>query len=146
MELMALPITMVTAGGAALISVWLAMRIGAIRRARGISIGDGGDQALVARMRAHANFVEYAPFILILIGVIELAHGPSLWLWVASVVFLLARVAHPFGMDGVRGCRMAGTVATLGLLIVLGIYAVATPLLAPASSHAEKIDLTPRQG
>src|SRR5690242_20921870 len=96
----ALPITLTTAGAAALINVWLAFRVGQARHASGVLIGDGGDERLTARMRAQANFVEYAPFVLILIGLIELTRGPSLALWIASAAFLLARLAHPLGMDG----------------------------------------------
>ena len=69
-----------------------------------------------------------ALFILILIAVIEASQGPSLWLWLASVAFLLARVAHPFGMDGVRWCRAGGILVTFLLLLGLGLYAVLTPL------------------
>ena len=129
-----LPITLVTAGAAALINAWLVFRVGQVRRASGISIGDGGDQRLIARMRAQANFVENAPFILILIGLIELGQGPSLWLWVASIAFLLARIVHPLGMDGMRWGRMAGTIVTLLLLIGLGLYAVLTPWLQDAAA------------
>jgi uncharacterized membrane protein YecN with MAPEG domain len=146
MELVTLPITLVAAGGAAIINFWLAMRISALRRAHGISLGDGGNSQLTARMRAHANFTEYAPFILILIGLIELTHGPSLWLWLASVAFLIARVAHPFGMDGVRWCREVGTAVTMALLLGLGLYAVLTPFGTPATTHAEKVIIGPPRG
>ncbi|HEU4960669.1 MAG TPA: MAPEG family protein [Sphingomonas sp.] len=144
MGIAALPITLVTAGGAALIALWLAIRTGRARRAAGVSIGDGGDERLRARMRAQANYVESAPFILILIGLIETTEGPSLWLWAASVVFLLARVAHPFGMDGIRYCRTVGATVTMVLLLGLGLYAVLTPLTAPATRPATIVG--PSQG
>lgn len=145
MAIMTLPITLVTAGGAALIALWLAIRTGTVRRASGVSIGDGGDQRLAARMRAQANYTESAPFILILIGVIEASQGPSLWLWAASVAFLLARVAHPFGMDGMRWCRAAGATVTLLLLLALGLYAVMTPL-GVASPSRPTIEMAPARG
>ncbi len=53
-----LPITLVTAGAAAIINLWLALRTGAVRRASKVDVGDGGNEALIRRMRAHANFVE----------------------------------------------------------------------------------------
>jgi uncharacterized membrane protein YecN with MAPEG domain len=146
MELVMLPITMVTAGGAALINVWLAFRVGQARHASGVMIGDGGNERLTARMRAQANFVEYAPFILILIGLIELTAGPSLWLWLASVLFLLARLAHPFGMDGVRWCRMIGSTVTLLLLVALGLYAVVTPLRTSAVHPHPTFEAVPPRG
>eukprot|EP01035_Chromulina_nebulosa_P008312 gene8313-11268_t len=67
-----LPVTLMAAGGSALIAFWLALRTGGARRAAKVSIGDGGDMTLIARMRAQANFTEYTPFIVILIGLIEL--------------------------------------------------------------------------
>jgi uncharacterized membrane protein YecN with MAPEG domain len=142
----ALPITLTTAGAAALINVWLAFRVGRARHASGVLIGDGGDERLTARMRAQANFVEYAPFVLILIGLIELTRGPSLGLWIASAAFLLARLAHPFGMDGVRWCRMFGAAVTLLLLIGLGLYAVAIAFSPAAGPARPTIEMAPLRG
>src|SRR3546814_11828308 len=71
-------------------------------------------------MRAQANFVENAPFIVILIGLIEFAQGSSIWLWVVSAIFLIVRVAHALGMEGLRHGRLAGAVVTMLLLVVLG--------------------------
>ena len=123
--------TLVTAGAAALINLWLAMRTGSVRSKSKVSIGDGGNDALIRRMRAHANFVEYAPFVLILIGLIEFSCGSSWWLWGVSAAFLLARVAHPLGMDGLPAGRMVGTLVTFLLLLGLGGFAIALPFLAP---------------
>lgn len=129
-----LPITVMTAGAAALINLWLAMRTGSIRKAAKIDIGDGGNAQLIRRMRAHANFVEYTPFIVILIGLIEFTTGTSLWLWAVSGVFLLGRVGHALGMDGLPGGRMAGTIITFLLLLGLGGYAVVLPYLPHAAT------------
>src|SRR5918998_3828282 len=96
---MILPITLTIAGAAALLNVWLARRVGQMRLAHKVSIGDGGNEALIARMRAQANFIEYTPFFLILLGLIELAIGSRVWLWVVAVIYILARIAHAFGMD-----------------------------------------------
>ena len=129
-------ISLVTAGAAAIINLWLAMRAGSVRTKAKISIGDGGNDVLIRRMRAHANFVEYAPFILILIALIEFTTGSSWWLWGASAAFLLARVAHPLGMDGLPIGRMLGTLITFALLLGLGGYAISVPLLA---SHGKSM-------
>ncbi|MEN2786316.1 MAPEG family protein [Sphingomonas qilianensis] len=124
-----LPITLATTGGAAIIALWLGMRVGQIRRAAQVSIGDGGNTALIARMRAQSNYVEYAPFIVALIAVLEFTTGSSTWLWGAAILFLIARVVHPLGMDGMKGGRMAGTLITFLLLLGLGGYAIALPLI-----------------
>ena len=137
-----LPVTLMAAGGSALIAVWLALRTGAARRAAKVSIGDGGDMKLIARMRAQANFTEYTPFALILIGLIELTAGTSTWLWIAGALLLIARIAHGLGMDGLRAGRAFGIAVTLLLLIGLALYAVALPLIG--AHHTPKtIELTP---
>src|SRR3546814_7800855 len=88
-------------------------------------------------MRAQANFVENAPFIVILIGLIEFAQGSSIWLWVVSAIFLIVRVAHALGMEGLRHGRLAGAVVTMLLLVVLGAYAVLLPFREPPRTQIE---------
>jgi uncharacterized membrane protein YecN with MAPEG domain len=60
---MILPITLSAAGAAALINLWLAIRVGRVRTSEKVLMGDGGNEGVIAAMRAHANFVEYTPFI-----------------------------------------------------------------------------------
>ena len=51
-------------------------------------------------MRAHSNYIESAPFVLVLVGTIELASTTSpVWLWLVGGLYLLGRVAHGVGMD-----------------------------------------------
>jgi uncharacterized membrane protein YecN with MAPEG domain len=138
-----LPIALVSAGAAAILNLWLAMRTGAIRRQAGVSIGDGGNEALIRRMRAHANFIESAPFLVILIALIEFTTGSSVWLWGASVLFVLARIAHALGMDGMRIGREAGTMVTFALLLALGGYAVTLPFLAPPVHSVPVVSAVP---
>ncbi len=114
-----LPATLATAAACGVLSVWMAMRIGQIRRGRRIWMGDGGDAQLVGRMRAQANFVEYAPFVLILLALLELARGPSIWAWGYGAVFVVARILHVFGMDGWKPGRMIGAILTLLILLLL---------------------------
>jgi uncharacterized membrane protein YecN with MAPEG domain len=146
METITMPITLATAGGAGIIALWLGLRAGRVRSGAKISIGDGGNAVLIARMRAQANYVEYAPFIVILIAVIEFATGTSTWLWVAAILFLLARVAHPFGMDGIKGARSFGTIVTFLLLLGLGGYAIALPLIAHETGAGAKVEVVPAAG
>lgn len=138
---MILPISLSTAGAAALINIWLALRCGQVRTREKISIGDGGNEALTRRMRAHSNFVEFTPFILILIGLIEMANGTSTWLWIISSLYLIGRLAHGFGMDGNDKLRGAGIMVTLLTLAALGIYAVAIPHLAGSAATVLPADI-----
>lgn len=131
MDAIILPVALATAAACALINLWLAIRVGQVRRAERISIGDGGSERLTARMRAQLNFVEYAPFILILIGLIELAVGTHWWLWGAAAAFVIARILHPFGMDGVwKPGRMIGIAVTFLVLIGLAGVAATVPFFS----------------
>ena len=134
MSSIALPITLMTAGAAAILNLWLAMRTGSVRTKAKIDIGDGGNALLIRRMRAHANFIEYAPFALILIAAIELAGGSPSWLWGLGGAFVAARIAHGLGMTGLPGGRMVGTIITFALLLGLGGYAVVLPYLPHAAT------------
>lgn len=121
---MELEITLVIAAAAALLNIWLSMRVGRVRQAQKISIGDGGSDLLARRMRAHANFAEYTPFFLILLALVELARGAALWLWIVAIVYVLGRIAHAFGMDGRGRWRMIGILTTMLGLLVLAAYAL----------------------
>jgi uncharacterized membrane protein YecN with MAPEG domain len=131
-----LPITLTMAGAAALVNIWLANRVGSVRRAARVSIGDGGNDALARRMRAQANFVEYTPFFLILLALIELATGSPAWLWGVGAVYMLGRLAHAFGMDGRTRARTIGIMATMFILLGLAVYALVIPYLAQPGTAA----------
>jgi uncharacterized membrane protein YecN with MAPEG domain len=140
-----LPVTLVTAAAAALINFWLALRVGRIRMSEKVLVGDGGNLRLVARMRAHANLTEYAPFVLILMALIELAHGSSIWLWIAGAVFIAGRVLHMFGMDGWQPGRRVGIATTMVVMLGLAICAAILPFYhtTPAPITPAPIDLMP---
>lgn len=121
---MKLEITLIIAAAAALINLWLAVRVGRVRTSEKVSVGDGGNELLVRRMRAHSNFTEYAPFFLILLALVELAWGSNIWLWGAAILFILGRIAHAFGMDGNGKLRMFGIASTMLVLLGLAIYAL----------------------
>jgi uncharacterized protein len=127
-----LPITLTAVGLAAIINIWLSIRVGQVRTREKVSIGDGGNEAVIRRMRAHSNYIENTPFILALIAAIELARGsgnPS-WLFWAMSAYFLARVLHALGMDGLKAGRMIGTLATLIMQLGLAGYALAIPYMA----------------
>lgn len=126
---MLLPITLTIAGAAALMNIWLGFRVSLLRRRYKVSVGDGGQAPILARMRAHSNFIEYAPFFLILLAAIELARGSEDMLWVAGIVFIVGRLLHPFGMDraGANALRAIGILLTWLSLLGLAAYALVLP-------------------
>lgn len=119
-----LPVALISAGAFALLNFWLGLRISRMRIAEKILVGDGGNLKLIARMRAQLNFVEYAPLVLILIALIELARGTQAWLWGVAFAFVIGRVLHAFGMDGWRPGRMIGILVTMLTMLGLAAYAV----------------------
>ena len=58
-------ITPIYAGLLAIVYFLLSWRIISMRGPGGPSFGDGGDPVLLRRIRAHGNFAEYVPFLLI---------------------------------------------------------------------------------
>lgn len=123
-------VTLITAGVCAFIALVLAVRCTQIRRSASIGFGDGGNDMLIARMRAHANFSEYVPLLLILIGVIEFKVGSGPSVAVAGVALILVRIAHAVGMalPVPNAPRVVGTAGTFTLLIALGVWAIVLAL------------------
>jgi uncharacterized membrane protein YecN with MAPEG domain len=126
--MLSLPVTLTIAAGAALVNIWLMIRCGQARTKGGVSIGDGGDDFLIRRMRAHANFVESAPFVLVLLAALEATGGTNNWLWGLGILFIFGRLAHGLGMDGgsLGKGRMVGTLITMVTLIGLAGWALWT--------------------
>ena len=133
-----LPVSLTFAGALALVNLWLATRVVRVRRSGKVLMGDGDNPLLLCRMRAQANFVEYTPFILILMALIELAGGPKPWLWAIGIAYVLARIVHAFGMDRRRmpnPMRAAGAATTWVILLGLGLWAIWIASHAPAPVH-----------
>ena len=121
-----LPITLTIAAAAAVLHIWLAARVSQLRNRHKVSIGDGGNEALIRRMRAHANYSENMPIVLILLALIELAGGDPRILWGAAILFVIARILHAFGMDrpSPSRLRMFGMMGNTLALVILAGYAV----------------------
>jgi uncharacterized membrane protein YecN with MAPEG domain len=124
-----LPTTLSLAAAALLINFWLSMRCGRIRTTEKISIGDGGNDLLMRRMRAHANFGEQVPITLIAIAAIELAGKGGMWLGPLASLFMAGRIAHAIGMDGnFSAGRPIGMLTGMVLQLALVVVAVGTLL------------------
>lgn len=130
---MILPTTLTIAGACALLHIWFSARVGQLRRGLKISVGDGGNEALLRRMRAHANFTENVPIFLVLLAVLELARVQPIALWAAAILFVIARILHAFGMDrpSPSPLRTIGAAASLVLLLALAGWAIVTAYQSP---------------
>ena len=62
----------------------------------------------------------------ILLGLVELAVGSQTWLWGAAILFVLGRLALPFGLarPGANALRVGGMVATWLPLLGLAVFAL----------------------
>ena len=141
-----LPVSLVLAGLLALLNIWLSVRVGQMRGKHKINLGDGGNEQVLRRMRAHANFAENAPVTLILVALIEFAAGTSGWLWGAAGVFVVARVLHGLGMDGWNAGRTAGTGATLLIQVLLALWAISIPATGAYSPAVKDVDPVTARG
>ena len=117
----------------------LALLIGVIRIrfSNRISTGDGGRQDLLNASRAHGNFIENAPFVLIgMISMMQLGTGP-LMLHVVGATFIVARVLHAYGItreDNSNRARQLGTVLTLLVHVIL-VFTLIFLLLQSRASY-----------
>jgi uncharacterized membrane protein YecN with MAPEG domain len=92
----------------------LMFRVGQVRLGKKINLGDGGDKDLISRIRAHGNFTENAP--LLLVGLLALASLSALpiVLHIFGASFTIGRVLHAMGMAGtLKQGRLIGTVTAL---------------------------------
>jgi uncharacterized membrane protein YecN with MAPEG domain len=122
-----LPVSLTFTGALALVALWLAYRVIRVRKKVEVLVGDGGHPLLIARMRAQANFVEYTPFVLILMVLIEMAGGSAWGLRAIGAVYVIARVLHAFGMDRTATpapLRSVGAGATWLILLLLAFWAI----------------------
>jgi uncharacterized protein len=143
---MILPITLTIAGAAAILHIWLSVRVSRLRRPLKIGVGDGGNEILLRRMRAHGNYAENMPIFLILVGLLELAGGNRNILWATAIAFILARLLHAFGMDRPGGNWMRVTGISLSWLLLLGLagWALSYAYLdRPAPPAGEEIHIGP---
>ncbi len=114
-----------------LLAAFLAIRVILNRVRTSVNAGDGGDAALAQAIRAHANLVEHAPLVLI---VLAFAEAGGTWRWLVVVLgaaLVVARIASAWGLShslGPSQPRQAGAGLTLAVTIVaslLVLYRVA---------------------
>ena len=119
-------VTPLYAGILVLWFVVLSLRVVNIRR-RGISFGDGGDPSITRVVRAQANFAEYVPIALLMMGFLEVDHYSIYWLHALGIALVVARVLHglalSFGWNRRFG-RVVGAGLTVVVLVVLAVQCI----------------------
>lgn len=100
----------------ALLFLGLSVRAMLGRRRARVPLGDGAGEELRRRLRAHANFAEYAPLGLILMALLELQGAGGAVLNLIGLLLLAGRVAHAFGISRIpehRPARVIGMCLTM---------------------------------
>lgn len=96
-----------------------------------VNLGSGGNAQMERLVRGHANFAEYVPLVLLMIGVLELNGAAAGLIHTLGASLLLGRLLHgytfAFTSQFMAG-RVAGTVLTLLALLVAGGACVWTAL------------------
>ena len=118
---MPLPITALYLAIFAIFAAFLAFLAGRLRGAEKISIGDGGRTDLLLAMRRHANFVEYVPYFMIMLGALELNGSSPILLHSLGLGMIVARVNHAVGLkaDTMQSLpRIIGGVGTLLMTVI----------------------------
>ncbi|NMG37534.1 glutathione S-transferase [Azoarcus sp. TTM-91] len=107
------------------LSLWVSMA----RASHRVHHGDGGHDDLQRRIRSQANFAEYVPLTLLLIGMAEVGGIPPAWINALLLALLLARLAHPFGMTAREGSPRQYALRGLGMLVTWAVILIAAVLL-----------------
>ncbi len=110
-------ITPLYAALAAVILIVLSLRVIGARRSRRVAIGDGADEDLARRIRAHGNFTEYTPLALLLILLLELGGAPAWQLHALGAALILGRIVHAWSLTAHSGNgRLIGLTLTFFVL------------------------------
>jgi len=135
-----IPITLGTAGILGIFYVVISLRVTAARWKTKVSVGEdtaqpasfGAESAvspLRIAIRSHANFAEYVPIALILLGGIEAAGANRALCLILAAMLILGRAAHPIGMarKAPNSFRAGGAMLTW---IMIGVTSVVALVIA----------------
>ena len=96
---MAMPvITASYLGVLGLLFAFLGLRVARMRRGEKIGFGDGDNRYLRSAIRAHANFAEYVPIIVLMNALLEMGGASAVQMHVLLGTLTVSRILHPFGM------------------------------------------------
>ena len=107
--------------------ITLSLRVIALRRSGRVSLGDAGDPALLARIRAQGNCAEYAPLGIVLLLLAELAGAAPSLLHLSGLLLLAGRICHAWALSG-RGRFGA---RTIGMLMTFAALTLSAALALP---------------
>lgn len=125
-----LRITALYAAAFIAILIVLTVRVIRLRRANRVGLGDGGNTLLLRAVRAHANFCETVPPVMLAMIVLALLGARPWVLHLIGGLLLLGRLAHATGISQASGSSL-GRVGGMALtLTALGAAALALVVFA----------------
>jgi len=117
-------ITALYAGLLGLMAIGIALAVGRARGSSGVSIGDGGNLEVITAMRRHANFVEFVPITLLLIGLLELNGVGGTAIHGLGGGLVLVRLSHAIGFRADESLQILRAIGAGGSVLILLISSV----------------------
>ncbi|AVP96340.1 hypothetical protein C7S18_03660 [Ahniella affigens] len=124
---MSIPIvTCFFVGLLAIMQVPMTVMVGYRRLKTGIQFLDGGDVVLLRRMRAHANFTETVPMVLLAMAAAEITGLPAWALWTGGASLVIGRLLHAVILvrHGWGNGRAFGMLMTFAPMLGFGAWSV----------------------
>lgn len=118
-----MPITALYAGAFAVFLVVISARVSILRLRFQAMFGDAGQEGLIRAIRGQANFIEYVPFALFLMGLVEW-QGLKPWvLHTLGGVLIASRFLHYWGLTSRKDLgRIVGAGGTWLVLLAVGLF------------------------
>lgn len=116
----------VTAFYAGLLAAWflvLSTKV-VLHRQSGPSLGDGGNPRMLRLIRGHANFAEYVPLIVVMMGLLELGHTSVYLLHALGITLLVGRLLHGYSLSFTEHHKFGRFWGAALTFLVLGVCAV----------------------
>jgi uncharacterized membrane protein YecN with MAPEG domain len=114
---------------AGILTLWfvlLSVRVMNLRRG-GVAFGDRGDITMTRVIRAQANFAEYVPLALLLMGFLEVTRHSIYMLHALGIILVVARVLHGLALSygwQPRFGRVAGAGLTVIVLLIEAVLCI----------------------
>lgn len=121
------PVTAFYAGILGIVFLYLSILVIQQRITLKVSLGDDGDSHLLGVIRAHGNFAEYVPLILVLLFLAETNGINAYLVHFIGVCLVSGRVLHAYGLrhhTGVSWQRKWGVILTFLALLCSSILSL----------------------
>ncbi|AUJ70023.1 MAPEG family protein [Pseudoalteromonas sp. NC201] len=107
----------------AIIYIKLSFNIISLRYRHKVSLGDGGVDELQSAIRIHGNFIEYTPFVLLMMLLLETQQINPYLLHAFGIAFLFSRVAHYVALGKTNfSIRKVAMATTYGVILILASF------------------------